>query len=520
MSDLIPITGFTSTWRLPMVAIEAVFGEGASTAGNGVREVLFVSPMLPSGTYTANRVYPVNNEAEVIVGAGAKSALARGVGFFLRANKGAKVNVLPFPETTGTPVKAVTTTTLAGVATGTGQLWCAVGRRKATVTFYKDDTAAEVMALMRAALSAISDIPVAISGSDGACTFTAAQFGIRGGTSTYKPIRIRWNTPGKGFTLSGTGDLGTTTPGADGTTTEAAQLETALAANANARGKYYVVYDFADSASLAVLETWLAGEVVPLVGHQVVGISAHCGAKADAITVATTRNYERLAVGACRSTKNDPVEVAANMAAIYQKREATKPCYNFDDYSASDWLIEPAEDSTEWFSDSDLNDLINGGCVPIRAKTGGTQHVFATTTRVLDSTGTYADYRAFERHRVSGVDAATEQLALRLNSVRVGDPSVGGSMIIDHPRLANGEYDPNAKVGRGVVTPFTLEGTVNLWLDDMYDQKIFQRIEESRESTSIVRSTENTGRLLIGCSVYTVDLCHQIGARVAESTSG
>jgi phage tail sheath gpL-like len=521
MTDSIPLTGLTSTWRVPDTYIELVFGEGPSSGGQGEREVLFVLPKLSSGTYTANTIYRVNSASEVVAGAGAKSAASRAIAYFMRCNKSAKINVLCYPETTGgTPVKAVTTDSLAGTATAPGALICSIGRRTATVTFYKDETAETVMGRMRSALSSISDIPVAISGSTTSCTFTASQFGIRGGTVSYKPIRIRWNTPGMGLTVTAAGDLGATTPGADGTTTEADQIETALAANVNVAGKYYIVTDFGVAAGLEVIKTWLAGEATPLTGHRAVAVCAYVGTKANAITLANTLNYERLAIGYGAACKEDPTEICAQLAAIYQKREATDPAFNFDDYSGSDWLLNPAANPTEWISESDVNDLINGGLVPIRAKTGKTQHVFGTTTRVLDSTGTYSDYRTYERHRVSAADAWVESFQRDLNDIRTGDEITGGAKTMVHPLLANGKPDPNAKIGRGVVTTFTLEGTCKHAIRNGVAAGLLQRPDDSIESLAIVRSTDNTGRITIAVSAYTIDLLHQLAVRVAESTAG
>lgn len=521
MVDSIPITGLTDSWRVPCTLIEAAFGEGPSSAGMGVREALFVGPMLPTGTYTPNTVYEVQSEADVVAGAGAKSDLRRAVAMYLRANKNGKVNVLPFAETTGgSPAKAVTTATLSGTANASGQLICSCGRRSVTVAFDSGDAAADIMALMCSGLSAIEDLPFAVSGSSGACTATAAHYGIRGGTATYKPIRIRWNTPGAGLTLSGQGDLGTTTPGADGTTTEAAQLEAALAANANAVGKYYVVYDLAVAANLTAAKAWIGTEAEPLTGHRAVLISAFIGSKANAITLANGLNYERAAIGAGASVVEHPSEIAGWMAAIYQKREASDPCFNFDDYSGSDMLLTPAALSTEWWSESDINDLINGGLVPFRAKTGKVQHVFATTTRTLDATGTYADYHTYERHRVSGPDAYLDGLQADLNAARVGGSETGGAKIKDHPTLASGLPDPNAKIGRGVVTAFTLRGVVTNALDRFIASNTLQRESDTLDSLTIVRSTTNPGRILISHSIYTIDLLHQLAARAAESTAG
>ena len=522
MTDIIPVTGLTSTWRVPGDYSEVIYGAGPGSGNTGTRAVLFVGPKQASGTYTVNTVYQVNSESDVVTGAGAKSALRRMVGFFLRANKGAKVYVLPYAETnSGSPVKAVSTYGLSGTASGTGQWTLSVGRRSATITFVSGDAAADIAADMRAALTTIADLPVDISGSSGDVTMTAAQYGARGGTSTYKPIRVRSNTPGNGLTVTSPGDLGATTPGADGTTTEASLFEAALSAISGQSDKYYIVTDLGgDATAMAALKTFLGAESAPLVDHRASGISARVGTKASAISASNALNFERITVAYGTACKNDPAEVAANLAAVYQKRQDNDPTFNFDGYSQADWLIESADSSTEWIDETDTNDLINGGLTPIYAGTGKTSIVMAVTTRTLDSTGTYADYRAYEVHRVSAGDAWAAHLQSLLSKVRTGDASTGGAKIADHPRLSSGLPDPNAKLSRGVVTTFNLRPTVVKAIDDGVEFGWLQRAADSMESLNIVRSTDNTGRLLIGLNLYTIDLLHQLGVRIAESTAG
>jgi phage tail sheath gpL-like len=86
--------------------------------------------------------------------------------------------------------------------------------------------------------------------------------------------------------------------------------------------------------------------------------------------------------------------------------------------------------------------------------------------------------------------------------------------------LSDGTVNPNQKLRRGVITPFTYKPFVKGLLTEFDDASKLQETASSKEGLDVRRDPNNNGRLEVGLDLHVIDLLHQATFRVAEvSTS-
>lgn len=512
MPAIIPVTGYPSDYRVPSIGMEIVFAQGDSISGSGSREILVVTPVLSGGTYVAGTLYgPIKSEAEVSAGAGPGSRGHRIFRKIAKANKGATVYVLAVAETSGgTPVQAIGNIVLSGTATS-DKVWAfMVCDEEIQVFIRTGDTAAEVATNIRAIINAKGHLPVTAGGSTVTVAITYKHFGTCGGDGTYNPIRVRGVSPANGITAT-LADVGATTAGAEGSTSEAAALTTALA-TVTGRYFYYYAYDnFGNATAMAALRSHIVNKSLPRYGRVAYLISGYNGTAAAFTTLANGHNYERIECAVQPYSYHDPATLCGQLVASVQKVRETDPANGMINYASAEWDLLPAP-TQYWPDEDDVNDLMAAGASVVASKPGGTYLVQSLTTRSKDASGTYADFRAAESHRISVTDYCANDLKAAL-APRLGDG------FRDHPRLPDGKPDPNAKIARGVSTPFTIRP---VYVDKILSWEaagLTQRSTESLASLTVVKSPINAGRLESGFSHYARDNLSQITCRIAEASA-
>jgi len=508
----IPVTGFASDYRTPSVGIELVFAQGESISGSGAREILIVAPKTAAGTYTVDTLYgPLRSEREVELGSGPGSAGHRLARKIMQANKGATVYLLVVAETTGgSPAKAVGNLAWSGTATSSFNYTFSVGEEEFTIYVKNGDGAATVAAGVKALINGRTHLGVTDEGSSATNTLTAKHFGARSGTATWIPFRVVAPAPGNGLTLTAASP-GTTTAGADGSTTEAAQITTALA-TVEGRHFYYYVYDNGgDATALAAFKTHLANKALPRYGRRSYFITGHNGTLAAVTTIANGLNYERQEIAHQATGDNSPDQLAGQLVATHQLVRESNPANGLINYAGPDWNLRPAR-AQYWPDEDDINDAIAAGVSCVASKTGGTYLVMSLTTRSKDGSGTYADFRAAESHRISVGDACAADLTAAMSS-RIGKG------FMQHPRRPDGTPNPNAKIPQGVVTDFTLKpvyvSKINSWAKAGWTQ----RVDDTLASLLVSKSPINAGRLESGFSLYARDNLSQVTVRMAEASA-
>lgn len=514
----IPITGVPSNFRVPGAYVEIKFGQGPASAFAGTRDVILVMPMTSAGTWTANTVYEVPDEQTARTGAGVGSPLHRAARVFLQANKNAKLYALPYAASSdGSPAAATGTITFANAATGTGTASVVIAGELCQASFVSGDSADDIGEAMAASINAKEHLPVTAANSSGTVTVTARIAGASQGNGTIGVIHMRGEiTSGVATTITLSGaavGLGAGVDGADGTTTEAANFQTALAV-LDADRKYYIVSSLWDATSLGHLKTHIASKSEPRPGLRSVGIAAYTGALAGCQTIATGLNHERLQLAWMPSSEWDTCSIAANVAAIRQKQEEVDAAFNFDTYRQADWLVPPTFLQSDWPDSDDLSDAINDGITPIASSSAGSYVVMSCTTRSKNAAGTVDDPRALETHRVSVADQfADEELAeFALN--------YSGKKLKDDERLADGSINTNQRIPPNTVTPHSYKDHIRRRLDRFGENGLLQNVPASQESLRCLRDPNNGGRLQVGLDINAIDLLHQATIRLAEVSTG
>ncbi len=512
---VIPITGVDANYRVPAVLAEIVFNQGPATASAPTRNVVFVMPKLSSGTWTAATPYQVKNEADAITGAGSGSPLHRSIRMFLSANKDATVWAVPVTVTSGgSPATATATVTLVNAATGTGTVVVTIAGEDCSASFVSGASITTIGDALVSSINAKTHLPCTAVNAAGTITLTAKIAGASQGTASLAVHRVRASiTSGVATTVSASAHLGAAVAGADGSTTEAANTLTALNA-ITARRFYYMVSSAVDATTLGHFKLHLSTKAEPRRGMRCVGIAAYPGTLANAQTLATTLNFPRLQVAWQRNPDSSPDEIAGNMAAIRQKREAVDSAANMAGYRDADWLIKPAYTTSDWPDDNDQNDAINDGLACIASDESGSYLVMSVNTKSKDSTGSVDDFRACETHRVSVPDEFVDELLINTRL------KFGQKKLKNDEFLADGSVNPNQRRIRDVITPSQVGATVRSQITDYENNGKIQNGQTSKESLLVLKSPANGARVECGFDLNTIDHAHQFTFRIAEVSSG
>ncbi|HEY3495281.1 MAG TPA: hypothetical protein VGK73_11370, partial [Polyangiaceae bacterium] len=202
-------------------------------------------PKLSTGSGTANIRYRVKSASEVATLAGEGSFAHRAAVQIFTANKFAKVFYLCVALTSGgSPVAAAVTVTFTNTPTARGIARVYVCGEPCEYSYDNgtNDTVTTIAAGIKAAVNAKRHLPVTADNASGVLTITAKHVGTSSGDGTSGAIRVHSEvTPGTAVAVADQAaalGLGAATDGAEGTTTQAAALTTALATIENVSDYY------------------------------------------------------------------------------------------------------------------------------------------------------------------------------------------------------------------------------------------------------------------------------------------
>ena len=512
MTLQIPITGISENYRVPGAYVQLLFGQGPSSAKVGEREICLVMPKADSADWTAGVLYEISNEQDAIDGGGDGFPVHLGARRFLRANQDGKLWALPVAETTGgTEVQgtfAVTFTT-DPTASGSASVW--INGEVSTYAYTSSDTVTTVAAGLKAIINAKTHLPVTADNSSGVLTMTAKLAGVSQNNAI--PVRSTVGV-GTGITVSADGEIGDTTPGSDGATTEAANTNTALA-NVVSTQLYYMVLSATDTTTIGHLVTHLTNKEAPKIGIRSVGIAASRDTLANVTTLANTHNYARMQVVWQEDSEDHPASIAANMAAVRSKWENTDAAYPLAGYGESDWQVPAAYDTADWPTGDEQNEAINDGVTPIASNSSGSYIVMSVNTRSKNSAGTVDDFRATETHRVSVGDFIAEAV------VSLWNGNHQGKKFSDDELLADGTVNPNQTLRRGVLKPSQWRKELASLLEDFSERgRSVVLLQQIDETLSSIRAVKTGSRMETGFDIATIDHAHQMTARIAETSGG
>lgn len=513
MASLIPISGVDQNWLVPGAYAEILFAQGPATAAAPTREIVFVMPKTSAGSWTANTLYQVRDEYSARVGAGVGSPLHRALRKALAHNKDAKFWAVPYSATSGgTPATATATITLSGTVTAGGKVDVIIAGEHCEAAFVSGATVTDIGDDIVAVINAREHLPCTAANASGTITLTARIAGISQGTATVAIHQVHAEyTAGTGLSVAVSGALGTGVAGADGSTTEAANLATALAAVAMTR-KYYIGVSVTDATAIGNLKTHISTKSEPKRGLRSVGIASTPVALATAITLATGRNYERVSIAWNYKGESSPDETVGAICALVQKAQALDSSANLNDLPLNDILLPIYLDSDRPNED-DLNDALNGGLAPLATTDAGLRMVMFTTTRSKNAAGTVNDRRALIQKRVSVCDEFMDEelveFALNFAGKKLKDNSVK-------------EKETGALVERrapNVITPIDFKAHIAKRMRDFDAAGKLENVDSSIAGLRCVMET-TSGRLGVSFDLDVIEDLSQVTYRVAEVSTG
>lgn len=505
------ITGYPSTWRSPFVAALILMGQGTFTAGVGGRGALFVGPMTASGTATAATVYEIRSEADVITLTGPGSPLHRAVATHLALNKTGKISVLPYAASSGVGAVAasntITVTVSATNPTGTGTIVLALCDRLIDVSFSTSSTATTIGEEIEAKINAQTILPFTANNSSGTVTNTAKIAGASQ-NAIYR-TRVVSVTSGKGVSVAAS--AATLGSGADGATTENANLVAALA-TITASDYYYVGMTSPVSGDITSAAAHVIAKSEPNPGLRCRLFAGSVAALSSIAAIAIARNSERVNVCWQLNSNHCPAQLAAALLAASQREEETDKAASLNMYSPSNWPIQRAALESDWPDAQDIEDAIVDGVTPIASSQNRSWIVKAVSTRSKDSTGAVDDFRAAEPHRVSVMDHFAATLVLQSSQ------RYSRAKLMDDIYLPDGTVDTAFVPPKGVLLPSVHKSFVAEIIGQFADNGLFQREADWQESLVDRIDPENPRRLQVGVSGRVIDLLDQQSYLLSETT--
>jgi phage tail sheath gpL-like len=518
------IPGYPSSWRAPFTAVHLLFAQGPSNAAAGQRSTIFTMPKTSAGSAVVNQVYEVRSESQAIELAGAGSPLHRAVRMRFRSSKLGRVYIQAYAASSGSGVATATGTITVSFGSGSnptaqGLLSFRVAGERMAVSFRTSDTATTIAEAIVAQVNAKPWLPCTATNSSGVVTLTAKIAGASQGDCTVGVIRFAASVePGKNVVVATSGaalGLGTGTAGADGSTTELANLTAAIAARAAAR-YYYEGYSVWTSTETAEIENHVNTVSLPNPGLRCSAWFAFTGALSSLQTIAIARNHERVHPISQPLSEHDPAELVGNVLAVHHAEEQLRGGFVHDNYRGglANWLILPVATEADWLDSDDINDAITDGITPIASDQTGSRMVMSVNSRSKDATGAVDDFRATDRHRVSFMDEFADTWLVRHQQ------TWGGKKLKDDQRLPNGEINHNQELPAGFVTPSLYQKWFSNIITEFESDGVLQNGDEWKQSLSFEIEANNNSRISGSASGRTVDILHQTELRLAETTPG
>ena len=513
----ISVTGVGSNFYVPATLIEILFNQGESGGAQGPREVVFYSPKTASGTGTVNTKYECQNVGQAETYAGTGSPGHRAAIEHFKVPGARRFWLVPYAATSvGTATSAVKALVVAGTTGTTGTQHIYICGEDCSYVSATTDEFIAVGAGLTAAINNKSWLPVTATSTGTATGATISITARVPGISGNSAIKVRTKIDNGPITITGAGDLA---GGLEGTTTEAANLATAMAAVASTSGIYYHCWGGAAQtgatgyATLTNMKTAINTRSAANPGLRAVGIAAVRDTLANTTLIANAPNYERLQLLWQENGELDPASLVGHWAAVRCAKENDDSAYNFAGYGTrsgqADWDIPPAYSDADWPTVTEQNTAITEGITPIASTPSSSYVVLSVNTRAKTS-GLY-DFRSTETHRCSVADDLAAALSSRWTL------NYGGQKLRDDIKLANGQVDPNQKRYKGVVTPSQVRaGLINKTLREFDAAGKIQDTENTILAAVVQKSLVNNARIEFELNVRAIDMANQFLGRINE----
>jgi phage tail sheath gpL-like len=392
------------------------FAQGAASSGAGVYSVIIIGNKTSAGSATADTVIygpdtPVtmSSVADAITLFGQGSEDHRCIKRFMAINQVTKLYAIAVSEG-GSATASTGTITIATNATGFSTLRIFVQDESVDVGIATGDTPTIIATNAIAAINGRADWAVTATNVAGVITITSKNKGLRANLLRYSAQLM----------VSGIGTTATpvaTTAMTGGTVSD--DLTTALATIlADGNRYYYHVVCADDTTQLNLVLAQIQSQSQSTVGicQRIVGASVDT--LANATTVATSVNHERIELPWQYKSDWTPGELAANAAAVYSYGELGSAFrLNFNGFgndpdSSNLWKVPAPRSVGVAPTPIQIEAALNSGLSPIRIQGAGKTSLVRRITSRFKS-GSQVDYRIRPAHKVTIEDRFADDLGAR-----------------------------------------------------------------------------------------------------------
>ncbi len=517
-----PILGFPSDRRSPFTAVEINFAQGPSTSNGPGRAVIYIGPKTSSGSWTAGTVYTVSREQDVVDGAGAGSFLHRMLRMHLMVDKNATLYAMCYAASSGSGIATATGTITIALDSGTnptasGSIQTFICGEEFTTSFTTASTATTMADALVAQINSRTFLPVIASNVAGAITLTSKHAGASSGDGTTGVIRYRSTAqPGKNVTVTTAGaalGLGTGTPGAEGATTETANLTSALAGIASTRF-YYMGFSVWTTAAIAPVKTHVVNKSEPNPGLRCRAWTGYTGTQASLTTMVNACNYERRHFVFQENSEHDPAELVGQVVAIHRKRESVRGGFVPVLYRGPDWLLKPVYADSDIPTNTEVEDACVDGITIISSDTFGSYLVMSLNSRSKNSTGAVDEFKATESHRVSVMDDFADTWLARHQG------TYSGFKLKPDKLKGDGTVDVNQSLPARTVTPSRYTPFLLKLIDEFDADGCWFDADAMKSTVRVNIDPLNRSRLEVGGAGETFNVLSQSTLRLAETSPG
>jgi phage tail sheath gpL-like len=354
-------------------------------------------------------------------------------------------------------------------------------------------------------------LPVTASVSAGVVTVAARHYGLQGGVSTDVHIPLSASiTPGIGTTVAVV-QLGGVTAGAEGSTTTAANLATALAA-LEATGKYDIgscipATDDADTAWDNVAGTVNANKL-PVADKRSAAFFGFRGSLADAATLALAQNNDRLHVLCQPGSKVGIPYLVGRALGVIALEESASASWNAAGASSPGL---PAVADADRPTRTAVSSAISDGVTVIASSSTGSHFEALCTTK--SKTANVDDDRALYAIKRSVADKFASDLQANW-AVNFAQYNISSDIL-----RRDGTPDTTQAPPAQTVTPRFAQGWVRNWVRGWHEaagRRHLQNVEANIDQITVSRHSVLATRLAAYVPIAAVDPLLQTTFQIPE----
>lgn len=516
----INVLGLNPSGKVPGAKWAVQFGQGRISVGSIPRYLLLVgnkvttditvgSVVSNAGTASNNVVYDITPDVDADALFGSRSELAAMIAV-ARRYPGIRIKAIACAEvSSGSPVSASATITIATTSTSAGTWIYYLRGKKIEVAIASGDTVSAQATAIKNAINNDPSLPCYASSALGVVTVTFTHPGTRGNDCTlYQDISLK---PGGSTSTLGTASAYTVNPGPGGVTgvrlgggTGTDDVSDALDA-LDGQTFFTIAFAQVDSTNAALIKTYndakaaLGSQRYEHISLGFNGLLASANSLSDAI------NKERFQLTWHQGSESLPCEIAASMGALRTQKEQSHPNRR---YMADPLLgIAPQRALIDRPTESETGtqqSALDNGITPVTTTADGVAVcVRAITTKHLKTIGnaTVDFYGTLDVGQARSPDVFAEELELAWLS----DFGASNEYVDDDP--APGE--PNRPAG--VATPRTWTG----YAQNLGNQKIADNWFSNVDITSEYDATAR--QILTSIQVQPTPLNYRIAGNIAQT---